>query len=641
LLSAVAVLLSLLSAGVVLSLRGETINAMVLAGLTLAVVVLVDDAIVDTDNLKRRLRQRRDAGHSSSTTALVEGSLAGRRVLAYVTIAILLSLLPLFILRGEMGAFLPPLALSYAAAVLASMVVALTITPVLSMLFLSNKTLEGAESPLLRRLRHGYDRLLSRFVRSTRAAGGAIAVLALVGLGVVPFVGRNRSLVPSFRDTNVLVRLTGPPGTSLTEMDRISARAIRELRTLPGVRHLGAHVGRAVLGDQAVGTNSAELWVTVDPTAGYDKTVSSVQAVIDGYPGLERAVLTYPNQRIAEVLDTKNRALTVRVYGEDLAVLRSKANEVQRALSHIHGVANPTVQVPVEEPAIQIEVNLAAAQQAGIKPGDVRRAEATVLSGLEVGALFQDQKVFEVVVRGVPSTRNSLTDVRNLLIDTPSGGTVHLGQVATVSAVPTESEIRHEDVSRFVDVGADLHGRNAGSVARDVNNRLKGISFPLEYHPQVVGDYVQGHAAHLRFIEVLVGAAAGIILLLQAAFGSWRLAFLVFMTLPLALTGGLLATWADGGTITLGSVVGFFAVFAIAARSCVILIDRYRLLAAEQGVTSLSENGSCRSSWLPSARLSSSFRSSSSAAPPATRSLTLWWSWCWVASSARRSSVSA
>jgi Cu/Ag efflux pump CusA len=193
------------------------------------------------------------------------------------------------------------------------------------------------------------------------------------------------------------------------------------------------------------------------------------------------------------------------------------------------------------------------------------------------------------VVRGVPSTRNSLTDVRNLLIDTPSGGTVHLGQVATVSAVPTESEIRHEDVSRFVDVGADLHGRNAGSVARDVNNRLKGISFPLEYHPQVVGDYVQGHAAHLRFIEVLVGAAAGIILLLQAAFGSWRLAFLVFMTLPLALTGGLLATWADGGTITLGSVVGFFAVFAIAARSCVILIDRYRLLAAEQGVTSLSE----------------------------------------------------
>jgi Cu/Ag efflux pump CusA len=317
--------------------------------------------------------------------------------------------------------------------------------------------------------------------------------------------------------------------------------------------------------------------------------VSSVRAVVDGYPGLEGAVLTYPKQRIAEVLDPKNRPLTVRVYGQDPAVLRSKATEVQRTLAHINGVAKPTVQVPVAEPAFQVEVNLAAAQQAGIKPGDVRRAEATVLSGLAVGALFQDQRVFDVVVKGVPRTRNSLTDVRNLLIDTPGGGTVHLGQVAAVSVAPTESEIRHEDVSRFVDVGADVHGRNVASVARDVNDRLKGISFPLEYHAQVLGDYAEGHAAHLRFIEVLLGAAAGILLLLQAAFGSWRLAFLVFLTLPLALTGGLLATWADSGTISVGSMVGFFAVYAIAARGCVMLIDRYQLLAAEQAVISLSE----------------------------------------------------
>jgi Cu/Ag efflux pump CusA len=586
LISAVTVLVSLSAAGLVLRLRGETINAMVLAGLALALVVLADDVIADTENIQRRLRsqQQQPNGGTSRAQIVFHAALETRRPLGYGTVVILLGLLPVVVLKGEVGAFLPPLALSYGVAIVASMLVALTLTPVLSSLLLASDVAVQREPPLVRLLHRGYDRVFPRVLRASGRAFVVLGIVALAGVVSVPFLGRGRSLVPTFRDTNLLVQFNGAPGTSLTEMDRITARASGELRRLPGVRGVGAQVGRAVLADRVVGVDSSELWVTLDPSADYDRTLASIRSVVDGYPGLTHAVLTYPAARINEVLHKKTHDLTVRLYGPDPTVLREKANEVRNALAKVAGISKPRVQLPAMEPTFQVEVDLAKAQRVGIKPGDVRRAAATLLSGLGVGALFEDQKVFDVVVWGTPKTRANVSSVRDLLIDSPAGDTVRLGDVANVRLASTQAVIKHEDVSRFVDIGAAVHGRDVSAVAGDVRQRLKQITFPLEHHAQVLNDYARHRSEFLRFLEVSIAAAIGIFLLLQAVSGSWRVATLAFVALPASLAGGLVAALANGGTISLGSLAGFFVIFAVAARQLVVLVNRYSELAeSEEG----------------------------------------------------------
>jgi Cu/Ag efflux pump CusA len=333
------------------------------------------------------------------------------------------------------------------------------------------------------------------------------------------------------------------------------------------------------MSDQAVGVNTSELWVSIDPATDYDRTVASIQQVVDGYPGLEGELLTYPKQRIDEVLTGAGGGVTVRIYGQDLNVLRGKAEEVRRLLGGIDGAVDPQVERMVEEPTLEIEVDLTRAQRFGIKPGDVRRAAATMLSGIQVGSLFEEQKVFDVVVWGAPEVRRSLTDIRQLLVDRPGGGHVRLGEVADVRVKPTLSVIRHDAVSRSIDVTADVRGRAYDAVLTDLRDGLERLRFPLEYHAEVVGDQAQRQAAERRALGIAAIAAVLVLLLLQAAFGSWRLAAAAFLTLPAALVGGVLAVLLGGGQLSLGSLVGFVLVLAVAARNSVTLVDTCRRLA--------------------------------------------------------------
>ncbi len=593
LISLVAILVSLAAAGLVLHLRGATLNAMVLAGLVLAVAIVVDDAIVDVEHIARRLReQRREDADRPTVAVILEASLEVRGALLYATLIILLAVLPVLFLGGLSGAFLKPLALSYGLAVLASMVVALTVTPALSVLLLPRPGRPGrGESPLAGRLLGGYHSALARAVAAPRAVFLAAGVIVLVGLAVLPLLSRPQSTLPSFKERDLLIRWDGTPGTSGPEMTRVVAQASRELRSLPGVRNVGGHVGRAVMSDQVVGINSGELWVSVDPKADYDKTVASIQEVVDGYPGLERNVLTYLKDRTGGTLPVAGEALTqaggdaivVRVYGQEQEVLRGKADEVRQALARVDGVVDPKVELQVEEPTLEVEVDLDAAQRYGIKPGDVRRAAATMLSGIAVGSLFEEQKVFDVQVWSTPETRHSLTSVRELLIDTPGGGRVRLGDVAEVRVAAAPNVIKREAVSRRIDVGASVQGRDLGAVVADVERTLQGIRFPLEYHAELLGDSADRQAARQRVVWYAAAAAIGIFLLLQAAFGSWRLATAVFLTLPVALAGGVLAALAGGGLMSLGAVTGFFAVLGIAARNGILLVSRYRQLERDEG----------------------------------------------------------
>ncbi|HEX2184920.1 MAG TPA: efflux RND transporter permease subunit, partial [Chloroflexota bacterium] len=322
---------------------------------------------------------------------------------------------------------------------------------------------------------------------------------------------------------------------------------------------------------------------SVAPEVDYQATVDAVQATVDGYPGLVRDVQTYLQQKVREVLSGSSDAIVVRIFGPELEVLREKAEEVRDALASIDGVADARVELQIEEPQVEIEVDLERAEAYGIKPGDVRRAASTLLSGLEAGSLFEQQKVFSVVVWGTPETRHSLTSIRELLIDTPEGDHVRLEDVAEVRIAPTPNTILREAVSRRIDVGLDVGGADLGAVAAAVEARLSEMEFPLEYHAEVLGEHAERQAAQNRMLVYAVAAALGIFLLLQAALQSWRLAALAFFTLPAALVGGLLAAIGTGGVVSLGTLVGLLAVFGIAARNGILLLNHYQHLEQHEG----------------------------------------------------------
>jgi len=583
LISLAAIPVPLAVAAVVLYLRGAAINFMVVAGLVLGLTAVIHDAIADAHSLAGRVRhQRREDSGAPVWLTVVHASAATRSAIFYAVLIVAAATVPFFFMRGEAGAFLPPIVLSYLLAVAASMLVALTLTPVLAMMLLSDAAPRRSVFPGLGRLRRGYDRIAPRLVRRTGAAFGVAAVVAAIGLVAMPFL--DTSLRPSLKERDVLVHVEAPPGTSLPRMTEITKRAVQELGSLSGVVNVGGQVGRAVMSDQIVNVNSGEIWVKVDPVADYDATVAAIEDTVRGHREVSTDVLTYSDERVTDVLGRSDDDLVVRVYGENPDVLSAKADEVRALIAGVDGVARANVDRALEEPTVEVEVDLARAQAAGVKPGDVRRAATTLLGGITVGNLFEQQKVFDVVVWGAPEIRQSESDIEQLLIDTPSGGHVRLGAVADVRIVPNPTVIRHESVATYLDVTADVTGRDVGAVASQIDGLLEQVEFPLEHHAELLGGYEEQQADRARLIAVALAAAVAIFVLLQAAFASWRLAVLSFLALPLALVGGVVAALMAGGTFTLGSIAGLIGVLGIAARGVVLLIRHYQHLERSEGV---------------------------------------------------------
>ncbi|HSV68271.1 MAG TPA: efflux RND transporter permease subunit [Mycobacteriales bacterium] len=583
LISFVTIPLALVAAAYVLYLRGAPFNMMILAGLAAALGAVVDDAVVGVDVVRRRLRERRGSDDGRSTSAvIVEALLEVRGPLMYATLVVLIAALPVAVLGGVAGSFTRPLVVAYCLAVLASMLVALTVTPALAHLLLAGARPERRPSPMARWTERTFDRVAARFVGRPGRAYAVVAVLVLAGLAVIPQLDR-RSLIPAPRDQDVLIQVQAAAGTSLQEMDRITTTASRELRALPGVRDVGVHVGRAIISDRPVNVNSAEVWVSMAGSADHGSTLAAIQRVVNGYPGLRNQVLTYQEDRLAAARTGPAQPLVVRVYGPDLQVLRTEAETVRRELAAVSGVVRPVVETPAVEPTLQIEVNLATAEKYGIKPGDVRRSTATLLSGLLVGNLYDEQKIFDVVVWGTSPTRHSLTSVQNLLIDTPSGGHVRLRDVASVRIGPYPTVIRHDAVSRSLDVTAGVSGRQLGAVVADVKSRLGALTYPLEYRAEVVSATGEQGSGPL-VLGFALAAVVGIVLLLQAASRSWRVAALLLVTLPLAGVGGVLAGSLAGGIMSAGALTGFLVVLAVTVRHGLLLVRGYQRLAESEAV---------------------------------------------------------
>jgi CzcA family heavy metal efflux pump len=584
LISATIIPLSLMAALLVLNLRGVPINVMTLAGLALAIGAVVDDAIVDVENTVRRLRDLRKSGSTLSTELIIlQSSMEVRGAIIYASLIEISALLPVFFLQGLSGAFFQPLATAYVVAGLVSPLIALTVTPALVFILLKNASIEHRQSPVIPFLHRVYGRILEPVVKKPVFAYGAVTLLVIGGVATVPFFGQE--LLPSFKERDFLMHWLTKPGTSHPEMYRITQLACQELMTIEGVRNCGSHIGQAVNSDEPVGIYFTENWVSVDPAVDYDVTLKKIEELVEGYPGLVRDVQTYLKERIREVLTGSGEAVVIRIFGPDLAVLRAKQEEVRITLEGINGVTDLKKELVTEIAQVEVKVDLAKAQRFGLKPGDVRRAASTLIAGEEVGDIFYDGKAYDVQVWSVPSVRKNMNSIGELLIDTPRGGRIRLADVADIAVKPTPNVVIRENLSRKVDVTANVaRGSDLGTVARDVQAALDKVDFPLGYHAEVLGEYAERQAAQRNLLIAGGIAVLAIFFLLQTSFGKWRLAILTFFTLPWALVGGALAAYfAGGGMLSLGSLVGFLTILGIATRNGIMMVSHFQHLEAEEG----------------------------------------------------------
>lgn len=577
----VAIPLAVGTAVVVLDLFGVTMNMLVVLGLVGALVVVIDDAVRDPEAIARGMLGGAPASFNGSRLATMVGAvLPLRRSAIYACLIVALAVTPAFFVAGTAGDFLAPLAIAYLVGLAAAMLVAVLVIPALASL-LTAKPAPRRVAPAVRMLHQGYDRLGGRALPSARTA--VVTAVLVVGAGALMLPLLSTSLMPPLRERDLLVTFDGSNGTAQQAMTRITAAAGAELRALPGVSNVGARVGRALQSDQVTDVNTAEIWVRIDQSADYDATVAAVQEVVDGYPGLSRAVQSYLDERSGSALSGTDSEFTVRVYGEDSAVLAAKAGEVQQLLAGVDGLTNAAVQQVPLKPTLQVEVDLAKAQQFNIKPGDVRRTVATLLAGLGVGSLFENQKVFEVVVWGTPELRSSLTGVQNLLVDRPDGGgQVRVQDVAQVRVAPAPAVIQRDASSRYLDVTATTSGRSLAEVTDEVRDGLSGVQFPFEHRAEIVGDTAQNQDTLIRILGVAIVALVLAYLLLQAALRSWGMALIIAASVPVALAGGLIAATIGGGVVSLGTLIGLLALAAISLKQSLSLSERVQEIKAAE-----------------------------------------------------------
>jgi Cu/Ag efflux pump CusA len=575
---------SLVVALCVLRLGEAPLTTMTLLGLAAVAALVVDDVVGDVAAVRIRASERRSAGQTA-LVAVIGAAVVGRRgPLAYATVIALVALVPLLFLTGPAGAFARPALLTFVLAALASFVVALVVTPVLAVLLARRN--EGAYrvAPFSQWVRAGYDRAAGRSVGRTLPAVLGVVVLAALLLAGLPAL-RSGSMLPGLEDRNVLVRLEAAAGTSLAEMDRITGIAAAELRELPGVSSIGTHVGRAIGADEVVDVDAGEIWITVDDEADYDATLDAVRAAVAGYPGLRSQVRTYADDRVSAVSASTGDDLVVRVSGEDYTTLQETAAQVQKALKTVEGVISPEVEPLVSQPTVSVQVDLPAAQRVGLRPGDVRREVSTLVSGLTVGSLYEQQAIFDVVVWGGPQTRSGVEQMKSMLVHTPSGRPVRLGDVAKIEVAPTPTVISHDGVSRSLDVTAEVRGRDAADVAAAATDRLRQMTFENEYRAEVLGDAVERADAQRNVLLAGMAAAVLAFLLLQAATNSWRGAALLLVSAPLAAAGALLAGYLVGGAWSAPVLAAIVAVSALAVRQSLVLVRRAQVLHGTTGQT--------------------------------------------------------
>jgi CzcA family heavy metal efflux pump len=582
LVSCTAIPLSLLAALTVLDHMGVTLNTMTLGGLAIAIGEVVDDAIIDVENILRRLKENLAQGSPRGAFEVVlDASMEVRGAVVYASSAVMLVFLPILTMSGLAGRLFAPLGQAYVLAVLASLCVALTVTPALSYLLFVKRRDEHHGSPVAKALSGRYLRLLAWLDGRPRLVYAGVISLSILGLALVPFL--REEFLPAFREGHFIVHMAAVPGTSLEQSRRLGDEVTRALQALPEVRRVAQRAGRAAA-DDTYGTHYSELEVDLKPLSG--RALASarerLREAASSVPGIHLAVNSFLTERIDETLSGYTAPVVVKIVGEDLAALDRASGEVAAILRRQPGAVDVTLATPPSTAQLTIRLKPGNVARWGLDPVDVLDAVQVAYESDVVGQVTEGSRITDVAVLLDPGHRR-VDEVRDLPLKTPEGTFVRLGQVADVFEGPGRYEVDHEGGRRVAVVTCDVKGRGVPAFTRDARRAvLAGVKWPADTYAEFSGTAGEQRAA--RNDLLVKGGLSGLLILLLLAIVLKRPAnlLLVLVNLPFALVGGVLAAALTGGTLTVGAMVGFVTLFGVTLRNAIMMVTHFEHLVNEE-----------------------------------------------------------
>ncbi|MGU3540887.1 efflux RND transporter permease subunit [Methylobacterium sp. A54F] len=586
-ISALAIPLSLIAAVLVLQALGESLNTMTLGGLAIAIGEVVDDAVIGVENVVRRLRENRGRPRPlPEGRVVVDAILEVRTAVAYATFAVLLVFLPVLGLSGVAGRLFGPLALAYILAVVASLGVALTVTPALAMLLLTGRRSAGTgEPPVMRIARRAYAALLRRIDRVPRLVTGAALLTTLAGAAVVPFFGG--TFLPDLKEGHLILHMAAAPGTALQESQRLGTRITAELRRIPGIRAVAAQIGRAEAGQDTAGTHYSEIHIDLE--AGLDgaaqaRVEAAIRALMAGFPGAAFSLKTFLTERIEETVSGFTAPVVINVIGSDLARIEAAAREVAKELAEVRGASDIQQASPAGLPQINVSLRPNDLRHWGLDAIEVLESVRTAYQGDVVGQSYEGNAVFNVIVILDAGTRGRLTGVGDLPIRTPSGTYIRLSQVADVYETSGRYQVQHQGAQRVQVVTANVVGQDIASFTAAARRKVaREVRLPAGVYVSFTGA-AEAQARARRDLLTYSGLAGlGIVLLLAVVTGSVRNLLLVLANLPFAFVGGVAAVLATGSVLSLGSIIGFVTLFGISLRNTIMMVSHYEHLVTREG----------------------------------------------------------
>lgn len=582
-----AIPMSFLITAVMMKILGISINTMMLGGLAIAIGELVDDAIVDVENVFRRLREnRRSSQPLPALTVVFRASSEIRNSIVFATLIVILVFLPLFFLGGVEGRLFAPLGVAYVISILASLVVSLTLTPVLCHYLLSHSTLLERQEDgwLVRQLKWVQTRLLDVTLEHSGKVMLGAAVLVAFSISLIFSPQMGRAFLPGFNEGSFTINVIADPGTSLPRSDEIGTQVERLLLEVPEVRSTGRRTGRAELDEHAEGVHYSEIDITLTAGRPKEEIEAEIREKLAQIPNIDVNVGQPISHRIDHLLSGTFAQIAVKIFGEDLTVLRSLAEEVEQVMANTPGVADLYIEQQVPIPQVRIQVNRTAAARYGLGVGTITEALETALNGRIITQVLEEQRSFDVMVRLDHFWRDNLEFLDDLLIDLPTGGKIPLAQLASIEMSTGPNQILRENGLRRMVVQCNVAGRDLGSTVEEIRDKVSAqVEFPEGYFISYGGQFESQIAATRLILLLSIISVFAIFVLLYSHFKRASLALQVMLTLPLSFIGAVAAIFMTDRILSVASLVGFITLLGISARNGIMMISHYLHLMRYEG----------------------------------------------------------
>lgn len=582
-----AIPLSLVITAVIFKLFGITINTLTLGGLAIAIGELVDDAIVDVENVFRRLRENRNLTNPKpSLQVIYEASGEVRNSIVFATIIVILVFLPLFYLQGIEGRIFAPLGIAYITSILASMVVSLTVTPALCSFLLPSmkKIREDGDGKLVRWLKKQDTRLLRVSLSRPKLVVMIAGALVVIAAAIIPFFGTE--FLPTFNEGSFTINLTAPSGTSLEESNKLGSLAEEQILKVPDVLYTARRTGRAELDEHVEPVSNSEIEVELkeDGKRSRDEVLKDIRQQLAVMKGVRYSIGQPISHRIDHLLSGVRAQLAIKIYGSDLNELRRIADQTREMISGVEGIVDANTESQTLVPQLRITVDRKAIARYGMQVGEITKDLETMLNGKVVGQIIEGQKSFDIVLRANEEDRTNIEFIRNAFVHTPEGNLIPLEQVAAVAYEKGINSISHENTQRRITVSANIEGRSLGNTVKDVKRRIdESLHLPTGYFIEYGGQF-EAQQSGTRIITFLsLFSLAGIFLVLFMHFRSWRIVLQIMLNIPLALVGSVIVVWLTGGIFSLATLVGFITLTGIASRNGIMMISHYLHLVEHEG----------------------------------------------------------